>query len=170
MLSYCCFCSGKFQFPRTEHLSSPPLLHCLLNPFVCFPVFVCAFCFILLLLQISPIITEVENISGDPRLFPSTVLPKYLTGDISHYCIVGGNHGTDVHIVISQSSEWCESACASFTTLAFQSSSLMFGPLMFGLRFPGVAVEVVDLTVIMSRCWCIDLYDGDIERSCSQGD
>ena len=26
MLSCCCFCSGKFQSPRTEHLSSPPLL------------------------------------------------------------------------------------------------------------------------------------------------
>ena len=29
-------------------------------------------------------------------------------------------------------------------------------------------VEVVDLTVIMTRCRCINLYDGDIERSCSQ--
>ena len=26
MLSCCCFCSGKFQSPRTEHLSSPTLL------------------------------------------------------------------------------------------------------------------------------------------------
>ena len=26
MLSCCCFCSGKFQSPFTEHLSSPPLL------------------------------------------------------------------------------------------------------------------------------------------------
>ena len=29
-------------------------------------------------------------------------------------------------------------------------------------------IEVVNLSVIMSRKWCIDLYDGDIERSCFQ--
>ena len=40
-------------------------------------------------------------------------------------------------------------------------------------------VGVVDLSVIMTRCWCINLYDGDIERRvvvilkgelCSQAD
>ena len=35
---------------------------------------------------------------------------------------------------------------------------------------PGLLVEVVDLTVIMSRCWCINLYDGDVKSSCSQAD
>ena len=48
-------------------------LHCLLNPPVCFPVFFCSFCFIPLLLQISPLITEVENIFGDPKAFSCDV-------------------------------------------------------------------------------------------------
>ena len=53
MLSHCCFCSGKFQSPRTEHLSIPPFfVHCLLKPPVCFPVFFCSFCFISLLLSL----------------------------------------------------------------------------------------------------------------------
>ena len=109
MLSCCCFCSGKFQSPRTEHLSSPPLLsYCLLNPPVCFPVFFCSFCFIPLPLQISPLITEVANIFGDPWLLPAAFLTKYLTGCISHCCIVGGNHGIHVHVLITQSNEWCK--------------------------------------------------------------
>ena len=45
---------------------------------------------------------------GDPWLFPVTFLPKYLTGCISHNCIVGGNHSIDVHVLITQSNEWCE--------------------------------------------------------------
>ena len=53
------------------------------------PVFLCSFCFMSFLLQISPLITEVENISGYPRLFwGATFLPKYLTGCISHCFIV----------------------------------------------------------------------------------
>ena len=38
MLSCCCFCSGKFQSPRIEHLYIC-FLHCFLNPPVRFPVF-----------------------------------------------------------------------------------------------------------------------------------
>ena len=83
-------------------------LHCLLNPPIRFPVFFCSFCFIPLLLQVSPLITEVENIFGDPRRFPAMFLPKYPIGCISHCCIVGGNHGIDVHVLISKSKEWCE--------------------------------------------------------------
>ena len=59
------------------------------------------------LFRISPLISEVENISGDPRLFPATFLPKYLTGCISHCCIIG-NHGIDVHHLIPKSNEWCK--------------------------------------------------------------
>ena len=55
-----------------------------------------------------PLITEVENIFGDPWLFPAAFLPKYLTGCISHCCIVGGNHGINVYVLITQSNEWCE--------------------------------------------------------------
>ena len=40
----------------------------------------------------------------------------------------------------------------------------------FVYSFLELLVEVVDLTVIMTRCWCINLYDGDIERSFSQAD
>ena len=61
-----------------------------------------------LLLQISPIITEVENISGDQRLFPATFLSEYLTGCISLYCFIGGNHGIDAHVLVPQTDEWCE--------------------------------------------------------------
>ena len=75
MLPCCCFCSGKFQSPRIEHLSSPPLLSSQHFEFsCCFPVMFC-FCFIPLLLQISTLITEVENTSGDPRLFPAMFFP-----------------------------------------------------------------------------------------------
>ena len=108
MLACCCFCSGKFQCPHTAHLSSPPLL-----VFTLFWILVfaspnsfgpSAYTF---LLRISPLISEVENISGDPRLFPATFLPKYLTGCISHCCIMG-NHGIDVYNLIPQSNEWCK--------------------------------------------------------------
>ena len=37
--------------------------------------------------------------------FPAAFLTKYLTGCISHCCIVGDNHGIDVHILITQSNE-----------------------------------------------------------------
>ena len=94
------FCLPLFLFPFTVPfrvvlaLSTYPVLlcflHCLLNPPVCFPVFFCSFCFISLLLQISPLITEVENIFGNPWLFPAAFLTKYLTDCISHCCIVGG--------------------------------------------------------------------------------
>ena len=85
MLSCCFF----FFFVQASFnlfaLSTCPLLlcflHCLLNPPVCFPVLFCSFCFIPPL-QISPLITEVENIFGDPRFFPETFFPKYLTGCI----------------------------------------------------------------------------------------
>ena len=71
---------SKFQSPRTVHLSSPLLLSLLLlNPLVGFPVFVCSFLFKPLLLQISPLLTGVENISSDPRFFLVTFHPKYLT-------------------------------------------------------------------------------------------
>ena len=117
MISCCCFCSGKFQFPRTERLSSPPLLSALpsestsLLPCILLLLLLCnlySFCFIQLPLQIFPLITEVENISGHPRTFPATFLPKYLIDCISHCCIVGGNHGIDAHVLICQSNEWCE--------------------------------------------------------------
>ena len=111
MLCYCCFCSGKFNLCA---LSTYPVLlcflHCLLNPLVCFPIV------LLLLLHTctisSRLIKEVENISGDPWHFPVTFIPKYLTGCISHCCIVGGNHGNDVHVLISQ----------TITSIAFTKS------------------------------------------------
>ena len=54
------------------------------------PGILCSFCFIPLL-QISPLITEVQNIFGDPRLLSATFLPKYLWLHQSLlYCIVVG--------------------------------------------------------------------------------
>ena len=103
------YCSESFNLLA---LSTYPVLlcflHCLLNPLVCFAVFLSSFCFIPLLLQISPLITENENMFGDPRLSPAMFLPKYLTGCISHSCIVGGNHSIDVQILMPQSNEWCK--------------------------------------------------------------
>ena len=46
------------------------------NPVVCFLLFFCSFWFVMLL-QISPVITEVENNPGDPGLFSAMFLPKY---------------------------------------------------------------------------------------------
>ena len=120
------------QVSISSALSTYPVLlcflHCLLNPPVCFPVFFCS-CFIPLLLQISPLIAEVENIFGDPWLFPAAFLPKYLTGCISHCCIVGGNHGIHVHVLITQSNEWCELPTYQATSgsLSFSRSNLSLG-------------------------------------------
>ena len=46
----------------------------------------------------SPLIKEVENVSGDPWHFPAKFIPKYLTGCISHCFIVGGYLGIEVYI------------------------------------------------------------------------
>ena len=62
MLSCCCFCSSKFQSHRTEHLSSPSFLSSLPSESSCLlSCIFCSFCFIPLLLQISPLITEVKT-------------------------------------------------------------------------------------------------------------
>ena len=142
MLSCCCFVQASFNLLA---LSTYPVLlcflHCLLNPPVCFPVFFYSFCFIPLLLLISPLITKVENIFGDPWLFPAAFLPEYLTGCISHCCIVGGNHGIHVHVLIAQSNEWCELPTyrclksASHTSFSRSNLSLgWFGFLVFFRR------------------------------------
>ena len=103
MLSCCYFVQAIFNLLA---LSSYPVLFsfvkCLLNPLVCFPVLFCSFCFIPLLLQISPLI------SSDLWLFPLTFVSKFLTSCISHCCIVGCNHGIDVYVLIPYTNEWCE--------------------------------------------------------------
>ena len=76
MLSCGCFYLDKCLSPRTEYLSSPPLLasmpsessclfSCMLLPFYSIPP----------LLQISSLITEVVNIISDPRLLAPTFCP-----------------------------------------------------------------------------------------------
>ena len=59
-----------------------------------------------------------------------------------------------------------QSAYASFSTLAFQSlyktRMSSFGFIFYD--FLGLLVEAVDFIVIMSRCWGINLYDGDIGK------
>ena len=37
-------------------------------------------------------------------------------------------------------------------------------------NFLKMVVEPVDLIIVMSRYWCINLNDGDIKRSCSKAD
>ena len=114
-LSCCCHCSRKFQSPLTEHLSSSPLLpsesSCLLN---CIP------------LLISPPNTEVEKKSGDPRFFHATFVPKYFIGCISHCCIVGGNHGIDVIVLIPHSNDWLEFPINRCLIVQATSGSLNF--------------------------------------------
>ena len=55
-----------------------------------------------------------------------------------------------------------------FVSSRLYNQNVLLRCLVYG--FLELLVEVVDLTVIMTRCWCINLYDGDIERSCSQAD
>ena len=96
-----------FQSPRTEHLSSPPLLSWLPPESFCL-----LSCILLLLLLHSASSSNVHHKNREnlwwPTAFPATFFPKYLSGCISHCCIVDGNHGIDVHVLISQSNEWCK--------------------------------------------------------------
>ena len=62
------FVQASFNFlALSTYLVLLCFLHSLLNPPVCSPVLFCSFCFIPLLLQISPLITQVKNISGDTQ-------------------------------------------------------------------------------------------------------
>ena len=72
----------------------------LLNHFVSFSVFFNSFFFTLPLLQIPPLITEVEYISGYPRPFSATFFSMYLTGYVSHCCYVGGYHVSYVYVIL----------------------------------------------------------------------
>ena len=51
-------------------------LYCLLNPLGRFLVFFCSFCFTPLLLQILPLITDVENICDGSWLYGATSFPS----------------------------------------------------------------------------------------------
>ena len=108
LLLFCCFFfSGKFQSLCTEYLSSPLLLSSLTSESKC--LLPCIVLLLLLHTISSPLIKEAQNISGNPWHFPVTFILKYLTGCISHCCIVhSGNHGIDVHVPISQTNKWCE--------------------------------------------------------------
>ena len=103
MLSCCRSWSVKFQFPRTRYLSSPPLFSSLPFESSCLLP-----CILLLLLFHTASFSnfssdhEVENTSGDPRLFPATFLPK-----CCHCYIVGGNHGVDVLVLRPMNGENC---------------------------------------------------------------
>ena len=139
MFSYCYFCSDKDQSPCTGYLSSPLSLF-----FRAFWTLFLAFLYSFapsfsyrLFFKIPPLITEVENISGYPGFFSETILPKYLTGCVSHCCIVGGNHAIYVYVIIPQVDEWCkfptycclECACHILALLYLSSPlSLFSGP------------------------------------------
>ena len=140
MLSCCCFCSGKFQSPRTEHLSNSPLLSSLPPESSCLLPYI----LLLLLLHTAPSSNLSSHHRGREHLWwPmafSCDVPKYLTGCISHCCIVGGNHGIDVHVLITQSKEWCElqgkvQATSGFLSFSRSNLSLCwFGFLAFFRR------------------------------------
>ena len=101
MLSYCYFCLNINLLALVTHPVLFRFHQGLLNPFVSFSVFFRSFPFIPPLHQISPLITEVENISGYPGLFSATLFPKYL-GCVSHCCTVGGNQTVCVYVIIPQ--------------------------------------------------------------------
>ena len=79
-------------------------LQSLLNHFFSLSVLLRSFFFIPPLFSLF---SSVGNISGYPGLFSATFLPKYLTGCVSHCCIVGGNHVVYVYVIIPQVDEWC---------------------------------------------------------------
>ena len=108
-VSCCCFYSGKIRSPRTNYLSSTPMFSSpsFLN-FLSFTLCLRSFWFIPSLFQISPLIKGIEIIFGDPGLLPPTFFSKYLTTCLSHLCIVGGNHGTNVPVIIPQTDKLCE--------------------------------------------------------------
>ena len=56
----------------------------------------------------------------------------------------------------------------SIPILCTTTQNVILSCLIYG--FLELLVEVVNLTVLMTRWWCINLYDGDVERSCSQAD
>ena len=88
-------------------------LHCLLNPPVCFPVFFCSFCFIYHFF--------FKSLLSSQRSRTSLVThPKYLTGCISHCCIVGGYHGIDVHVLRH------DKDVIKFIPFLFQINSLLY--------------------------------------------
>ena len=49
----------------------------------------------------APTADRLLETIGDPWIFPAAFFPKYLIGCINHCCIVGGNHGIDVHVLIT---------------------------------------------------------------------
>ena len=51
---------------------------------------------------------QLINIIKFPQFFQPFFHLNTLTGCISHCCVVGGNHGIHVHVLITQSNEWCE--------------------------------------------------------------
>ena len=112
MLSCYCFWSGKFKSPRTEHLSSPLLLSSLPSKSSCllrciFFVLSASYRFFVFKCLLS---SQRSRTFWGFQGFFATFFPKYHTVSISisHCCIVGGNHGIDVHVLISQSNEWCK--------------------------------------------------------------
>ena len=110
MLSYCYFCSDKhqclapgiypvlFRFPQG-----------LLNPAVSFPEFFRSF-----FIHTASSSNSSSHHRGREHLllpwafFSVAFLFKYLTGCVSHCCIVGGNHGVYVCVIISHVDEWCK--------------------------------------------------------------
>ena len=102
-VSCCCFYSGKIRSPRTNYLSSTPMFSSpSFQNFLSFTLCLRSFWFIPSLFQISPLIKGIEIIFGDPGLLPPTFFPKDLTICLCHLCIVGGNHGTNVPVIIPQ--------------------------------------------------------------------
>ena len=158
MHSCCCICSGKFQCPRTEHLSSPPLLSSL--PSESFCLLPCIHLLLLLHTAASPILflinTEVENISGDPRLFPATFLPKYLTGCISQCCFCS-IHGIDVHVLITQSNEWCKFPTCRCLKSATTSGSLNFSRSNLSLGWFGFLALFRRTRKVITRSWSLPM-------------
>ena len=86
-------------------------------------------------------------------------LQKYKTSLIS----------LDIAVGFTNVSQVCLRTLSNFSIpISSHNPNVLFWCLVYGLL--ELLVYVVDLNVIISRCWCIILYKGDIERNCSQTD
>ena len=127
MLSCFCVCSGKFQSPRTEYLSSPPLPYCLLNPLVCFPIFFCSFDF-----------KSSSNLSshhGGREYYWSSMA---FSCDVPSRCIKGGNHGGDVLALVPQTDAVVQMSHLCCLKSTCHTGSLNFSRSNFSLGWFGI--------------------------------
>ena len=111
MLSCCYFCSDKHRSPCTGYRSSTlSLFSGTSKPFL----LAFLYCFApvssyrLFLKSFLSSQKSKTSLVTQGSFFSAAFRPKYRTGCVSHYCIVGGNHAVNVYVIIPQVDEWCK--------------------------------------------------------------